>query len=152
VPNVERCEARGWGEAVAPLRTPLFRFPLPFAHNREERRHVVVFNSGRDATILMIQWVLWKHLSQAFIMDGPQMQRLVEKLAYGFYDDGVRMPLDDDPETTPLELHTELLQIAEVIEPSLPPTVGRELVVKRTRKFAECLVQRGWRKFSDVAA
>jgi hypothetical protein len=112
----------------------------------------MVYNSSRDATLLMIQWVIWKHLSQILIMDESKMQQLAEKLAYAFYEDGVRMPLDDDPETTPLELHTELLHIAEVIEPPLPPTVPRELVVKRTRKFAECLVKRGWRKFSDVAA
>jgi hypothetical protein len=109
----------------------------------------MVFNSSRDATILMIQWVLWKHLSQTFIMDAPKMQQLVEKLAYAFYDDGVRMPLDDDPETTPLELHHELLHIIEAMPPIPLP---RELVRERTRKFAQCLFKRGWRKFSDVAA
>jgi hypothetical protein len=112
----------------------------------------VGYNSRRDATLLMIQWVIWKHLSQILIMDESKMQQLAEKLAHAFYEDGVRMPLDDDPETTPLELHTELLHIVDVLDPPLPPAVGRELVVKRARQIAQCLVKRGWRKFSDVAA
>jgi hypothetical protein len=150
VPDVERCEARGWGEAVAPLRIPLFRFQPLFAHNREERRHVVGFNSGRDATILMIQWVIWKHLSPMLIMDGHKFQELSEKLAYAFYDEGVRMPLDDDPETTPVELHHELLHISEEIGPP-PVFIPREVVRERTRVFAQRLFKKGWRKFADVA-
>jgi hypothetical protein len=109
----------------------------------------MVYNSGRDATLLMIQWVLWKHLSQVLIMDGEKMQRLCEQLSYAFYDDGVRMPLDDDPQTTPHELHTEILSISEEMgPPPLPASVVRE----RTRVFAQKLFKRGWRKFSDVAA
>jgi hypothetical protein len=111
----------------------------------------VAFNSGRDATLLMIQWTIWKHLSPRLIMDGDKFQRMAEDLAQAFYDEGVRMPLDDDPETTPLELHRELLHIADAIEPPLV-NVPRAVVLERTRKFAQCLVKRGWRKFSDVAA
>jgi hypothetical protein len=110
----------------------------------------VVFNSSRDATILMIQWVLWKHLSQTFIMDAPKMQQLVETLAYAFYDDGVRMPLDDDPETTPIEIQTE---VAAITFPcSAFADVPRERLQERCRIVGRELFKRGWRKFSDVAA
>jgi hypothetical protein len=109
----------------------------------------VVFNSGRDATILMIQWAIWKHLGEVLIMDGAKMQQLAEKLAYAFYAEGMRMPLDDDENTTPRELHCELLQISDEIGP-LP--LAREVVRERKRKLAERLFKRGWRKFSDVSA
>ena len=109
----------------------------------------MTYNSSRDSTLLMIQWVIWKHLAPILIMDGEKFQRMAEDLAQHFYDEGVRMPLDDDVNTTPLELQSELLRITDEIGPPLLP---QSVVRERVLKIADRRYNGGWRKFSDVAA
>jgi hypothetical protein len=105
------------------------------------------FNSARDATLLMLQWAVWKHLGALLIMDGSHMQRLAEQLAQAFYDEGMRFPLDDDPEQVYHELNAALtIASRAVTEP--PLTLPQQVVTERTRKVACVLSKAGWRKYA----
>lgn len=105
--------------------------------------------SGRDATLLMLQWALWKHLAPLLIMDGERFQQMSERLAAALYADGVRMPLDDDVNETPTQLRADLQNIVDTIGPT---PLSREVMRDRVCKTARKLYELGWRKFSDVAA
>ena len=86
----------------------------------------------------MIQWVIWKHLAPKLVMDGERMQRLAETLTHEFHQEGVRMPLDDDPVETPLTLALELHTAGEELGPvPIPQKTLR--VRERQRKVAHKL-------------
>ena len=96
----------------------------------------------KESDLLMIQWVIWKHLAPKLVMDGERMQRLAETLAHEFHQEGVRMPLDDDPVETTLTLALELHTAGEELGPvPIPQKTLR--VRERQRKVAHKLYDRG---------
>jgi hypothetical protein len=116
--------------------------PIASIHTRDHSR-------DRESTILMIQWAIWKHLAPKIIMDSERMQRLAEDLAHSFYEDGLRMPLDDDDHETPLALTAELLVVSKELGPvPIPEKHLRE----RAREMGKRLYGRGWRRFVTAAA
>jgi hypothetical protein len=107
----------------------------------------MVFNSARDSTLLMLQWAIWKHLSVLLIMDGQHMQNLAEKLAQAFFDEGMRFPLDDEPEQVYHELNAAItIASRAVTEP--PLTLPQQVVSERVRKVACLLSKDGWRRYA----
>ncbi len=103
---------------------------------------------GRDSTILMLQWAIWKHLGPKLVQDTEHMQRLAEALSVEFYEEGMRMPLNDDHQETVIDLQAELKLVSDQIGPvPIPEKHLRE----RSRKAAEMLYERGWRKFATAS-
>jgi hypothetical protein len=97
----------------------------------------------------MLQWAIWKHLAPKLVMDPERMQRLAEVLATEFHDEGVRMPLEDDPVETAVCLQAELLTVSAEIGPT---AMTHKALRERTRIAAQKLYQRGWRRFVPAPA
>jgi hypothetical protein len=103
----------------------------------------------RESTILMIQWVIWKYIAPKVIMDPERMQRFAEVLALEFYDEGVRMPSNDDPEDAVIEIQADILRVVKHLPPIPVPQVR---IRERTRAMAQSLFHSGWRKYAVIAA
>jgi hypothetical protein len=110
--------------------------------------HEVQRHRDRESTILMIQWAVWKHLGEHLVMDGEKMQRLAEKLAEGFYAEGMRMPMDDDATETPIQLQADIAAALKEL-PGVPVPQVRQR--ERAKYVAHSLFNRGWRRYSEVA-
>jgi hypothetical protein len=103
----------------------------------------------RETTLLMLQWIIWKHVGSKVIMDGERMQRLAETLALEFYTEGCRLPNNDDPLEAVIDLQHELKLVGDEIGPvPIPQKALRE----RQHLAAKKLFERGWRKYAVIAA
>lgn len=103
----------------------------------------------REATMLGLQWAIWKHLQYKLVLDGAAMQTLAEDLARDFYNEGVRIALDDDPEDTPLNLSADVFRASKEMGPvAMPDKQLRE----RIRKLGMILYDLGWRRYAPTAA
>lgn len=113
-----------------------------------------MFDKLRDSMILMLQWVLWKHLAPRLnSLDGERMQRLAEQLAHDMYDEGVRMPIDDEDHASD-RLAADIINASrEVTDPPLPPVAWfpKHVLRERSRKVAARLARDGWRKVATAA-
>jgi hypothetical protein len=117
----------------------------------EPARLPISVRQDKSNTVLMIQWAIWKHLGPTLEMlkvDGERIQRIAETLSDKFYDEGMRMPLDDDSEETPITLMAELMNVTNEIGPLPMPM---KMVRERAKIAGKKLYDRGWRKYAIVA-